>query len=78
MVSTLLSKSGRALLLYPGDGSVWVTSVVYMRMVLDGRSKGPLVWKRLDSAVDNGVGNLVLSGEGKGKVKVVVGEDVLL
>ena len=60
MVTTLLTKSKKAVIMYPGDGSVYITSVAYLRMLIDGKANGNLmVWKQLKSADDNNdFGNL--------------------
>ena len=59
MVSLVLSKSGRGVLFYPGDGSVHVSSVKFVRMLLDSELRGNLlVFKMLGEANDNGRGDL--------------------
>lgn len=59
MGSLVLSKSGLAVLLYPGDGSVWVTSVKYLKMLIGKELRGNvLVLKQLGDATDRGLGDL--------------------
>ena len=67
MVGALLSKSGKGVLLYPGDGSVWITSSVYLRLLLDGKLRGVLVFKELRGASDKGLGGLVRTSVHKGE-----------
>lgn len=75
MGSLVLSKSGRAVLFYPGDGSVWVTSVSFLRLLLDGKLRGNLlVLKPLGGAVDLGIGSVKKGGKGR----VVGSGEVLL
>ena len=40
MASLKLSKSKKALLVSTGDGRLYVTSVVYLKMLLEGKLKG--------------------------------------
>lgn len=59
MVTTMLTKSKKAILMYPGDGSVYITSVVFMKMLIEGKAKGNMmVWKQLKGADDRGMGEL--------------------
>lgn len=51
-----LSKSGKAVLVFPGDGSVFMTSVKWLRMLLDGRANGgKIVCTPLAQGVDRGL-----------------------
>ena len=74
MGSLVLSKSGRGVLLYPGDGSVWITSVKYLKMLLDGELKGNvLVLKELSGADDKGFGGFKHKSDRSGGVKPLGG-----
>jgi hypothetical protein len=70
MTTLALSKSKKAVLFYPGDGSVFITSVAYMRMLLDEKAKGNLlIMKELKGADDNGIGNFSLTDKKKERDK---------
>ena len=79
MGSVCLSRSGKAVLFFPGDGSAWVTSVKFLRLLLDGELKGNLlVLSELGGAVDNGVGGVRPGRGGRPEVKPPSGGEVLL
>ena len=62
MTTLALSKSKKAVLFYPGDGSVYITSVAFLRMLLDQKAKGNmLILKELRGASDDGIGSIDLS-----------------
>lgn len=66
MATLALSKSKKAVLFYPGDGSVYITSVAFLRMLLDEKAKGNLlVMKELKGADDKGIGNFKLTDKKK-------------
>jgi len=72
MVSLVLSKSGKAVLVYSEKG-VSVTSVKFLEMLLAGKLKGNfLVCTELGRADDRGFGGLVKgrSGSSRGVVPV--------
>lgn len=54
-----LSKSKKAVLVNVGDGRIFVTSVSWMRMLLDGNAKGDMIFlTELTRAVDDGLGSV--------------------
>jgi len=52
-----LSKSRKAVLLMPGDGRVFITSVSYLKKLVDGQLNGDmLACQQLSQAADHGIG----------------------
>lgn len=59
VVVASLSKSGRAVFVFPGDGSVWMVPAYLLRMLVDGRANGgKVVFKQLSGASVSSVDRL--------------------
>jgi len=43
MMSCRLSKSGKAVLVYTEEGEAYMTSVAYMRMLIDGKARNNMI-----------------------------------
>ena len=54
-MSVRLSKSGKAILVYDLEGRCWMTSVVFMKMLCEGRAKNNMIPIRLmgNNTTDN-------------------------
>lgn len=49
IISVRLSKSGKAILIYDENGLCWMTSAVYMKMLIEGKAKNNMIAARLMS-----------------------------
>ena len=59
MAFAQLTKSKKAILINVGDGRIFVTSVAYMRGLVDGVAHGNMIFlTELTKAKDNGLGSL--------------------
>lgn len=65
MVFLSLTKSKNAVLIHCSDGALYVTSVSWLRMLLDGKARGDMIMcTELSKAKSNGLGER--SGDKKG------------
>jgi len=54
-----LTQSKKAVLINVGDGRIFVTSVKWLQMLLDGKAKGDMIFlTELTKAKDDGLGSL--------------------
>ena len=68
MATLALSKSKKGILVYPGDGSVYLTSVAWVEMLIAGKARGNLiVLQEMKGASDNGIGNVATYKQDKAK-----------